>query len=166
MPPQPAKSIVIGADHAGFALKQRVVEHLQTQGITVHDVGCFSEERVDYPDIAGEVINTMRVKQLPHAIIVCGSGIGVGIAANRYRGIRAVTANDIITARLSRLHNNANVLCLGGRIIAPELAFEITDTWLETPFEGGRHENRICLLDSLGHKDSSATGETSQQCSI
>ncbi len=163
MSQESVKSIVIGADHAGFALKERVSEHLKAKGIEVHDVGCFSEDRVDYPDIAGDVVSMMRVKQYPRAIIVCGSGIGVGMAANRYQGIRAVTANDIISARLSRLHNNANVLCLGGRIVAPEMAFEIIDTWLETPFEGGRHENRVCLIDTLAEQASQESAEKIHQ---
>ncbi len=149
------KTIILGADHAGFELKEKVGQYLKAKGIDVKDTGCYSPERVDYPLMAQKAIEAMRVEQTSEnaksirAILCCGSGIGISIGANRFPGVRAVLANEVTSAKLSRLHNDANVLCMGGRMIAPELAFEIIDTWLETPFEGGRHENRVQQLDEL-----------------
>ena len=144
--------IVVGSDHAGFDLKQKVTAYLVSKGFTVEDAGCYSDQRVDYPDFAAKAIQTMKEQQADRTILVCGSGIGVSIAANRFNGIRAVLANDVTTAKWSRLHNDANVLCLGGRIITPDLSYQIIDTWLETEFEGGRHQGRIDQLDTLNAK--------------
>jgi ribose 5-phosphate isomerase B len=141
--------LVIGSDHAGFALKDALVQALQAEGVTVVDVGCFNAERVDYPLISAQVVETMQTQQLPMGIICCGSGIGVSIAANRYPGIRAALVHDVLSARLSREHNDANVLCLAGRFTAAPLALEIVHTWLNTPFDGGRHSDRVSQLDSL-----------------
>ncbi len=164
----PVKTIVLGADHAGFELKEKIAQYLKEKGISVEDSGCYSAERVDYPLMAQKAMETFLAynRTETRAILCCGSGIGISIAANRFAGVRAVLASDVTAAKLSRLHNDANVLCMGGRMIAPELAFEIIDTWLETPFEGGRHESRVTQLDTLTDKLKSETGEPSQQCSI
>lgn len=142
-------TIAIGADHAGYPLKEKLIGYLQEKGIPVEDVGTFNGDSADYPCIAAEVIQAMHKNNHTRAILCCGSGIGVSIAANRYPHIRAALANDLYAAKMSRLHNDANVLCLGSRVIAPDLAVEILDTWLNTPFEGGRHQKRVDLIDSL-----------------
>ncbi len=152
--------IILGADHAGFELKEKIAAYLKGQGFSVQDTGCYSPERVDYPLMAQQAIETMKQQKNARAILCCGSGIGISIGANRFPGVRAALANDINAAKLSRLHNDANVLCMGGRVIAPELAYEIINTWLTTPFEGGRHENRVNQLDHLH------IGDSSPQCSI
>lgn len=139
--------IAIGADHAGFELKNALVEHLNYKDIKVEDFGCYSGEKVDYPVIAKDIARKVAEGEFDKGIIVCGSGIGVAIAANKIKGIRAVVCHDLYSARMSRTHNDANVLALGGRIIAPELACEIVNLWLQTGFEGGRHKLRVDMID-------------------
>ncbi|MEB3286013.1 MAG: ribose 5-phosphate isomerase B [Vampirovibrionales bacterium] len=143
------KTIILGADHAGFALKAKLAEYLAQKGIDVMDVGCHTEASVDYPCVAEDFANAMLEKKAEKGVICCGSGVGVSIGVNRFPHIRAVLASDETTARLSRQHNDANVLCLGARLIAPELAFNILQTWLDTPFEGGRHQKRVDQLTQL-----------------
>lgn len=142
-------SIAIGADHAGYPLKEALIEYLKAQGVAVEDVGCFSTDSVDYPHIARDVVQAMNSHGHARGILCCGSGIGVSIAANRFPQIRAALANDLYSARMSRQHNDANVLCMGSRVIAPALAIEILKTWLDTPFEGERHQRRVDQLGSL-----------------
>lgn len=144
-----SKQLIIGCDHAGYALKIKIIPFLTGLGWQITDVGCPSEDSVDYPLVAETFAQTMKDQQSEWGIIICGSGIGVSIAVNRFPHIRAVLASDETTAKLSRRHNNANVLCLGGRMIAPELAQEIMTTWLNTPFDGGRHEKRVDQLGCL-----------------
>ena len=148
--------IIIGSDHAGFRLKEAVVAHLRGQGIEVVDIGCPSEERVDYPGIAFELARRMKADGIARGVLCCGSGIGVSIAANRFPHVRAVVAHDPFTAEMSRRHNDANVLCMGGRFIAPAMAEEILRVWLNTAFEGGRHQDRVDMMthvDSLIHQE-------------
>ncbi|MEB3206272.1 MAG: ribose 5-phosphate isomerase B [Vampirovibrionales bacterium] len=150
-------TIIIGSDHAGYVLKSKLVSLLASSGLSVHDVGCQSSDvSSDYPLNAAAVCEKLLMltqvqpeSQVVRGIIVCGSGVGVSIAANRFKGIRAVLSHDLHTAALSRLHNDTNVLCLGARIIAPELAFAIVETWLSTSFEGERHQPRVDQLDAL-----------------
>jgi len=137
------KRLVVGSDHAGFKLKHDLVERLQKKGYDVLDVGSVDDGSVDYPDFAAKVARLVARGDFPLGVLVCGSGIGVAIAANKVAGIRAATANDVESARLSRAHNDANILALGARFVGPEDAGFIVDTWLETPFEGGRHQNRV-----------------------
>lgn len=143
------KKLVLGSDHAGFQLKQKVATHLRAKGLEVVDVGCFDENSVDYPDISVSLAQSVKTiqqetsEQEHFGILCCGSGLGVCIAANRFPWIRAVEAHDHHTATMSRKHNDSNVLCLGGRVIAPELAMELIDIWLATPFDGGRHQQRV-----------------------
>ena len=135
--------IAIGADHAGFTLKQHVVEFLHRLGHVVDDRGTHNEESVDYPGICAEVGREVAAGRADRGIVVGGSGQGEQIAANKVRGVRAALCNELYTARMSRAHNDANVLAMGGRIVAPGLADEIVTLWLETPFAGGRHQRRI-----------------------
>ena len=143
-----SKTIVIGADHAGFQLKSRLKEYLEEKGFEITDIGCHNTDSVDYPKIGYTMATTMQKQNIDRGVLVCGSGIGVSIAVNRFPHIRAALVRDITDARLSRLHNNSNVVCFGGRITAPELAMDILQEWLDTPFEGGRHETRVNMLST------------------
>jgi ribose 5-phosphate isomerase B len=135
--------IVIGADHAGFLLKEHLKQTLERLGHTLEDRGTHSEEPVDYPPICVGVARAVADARADRGIVLGGSGQGEQIAANKVRGVRAALCNDLYTARLSRQHNDANVLAMGGRIVAFALADLIVTLWLETPFEGGRHQRRI-----------------------
>ncbi len=144
--------LIIGCDHAAFQLKQKVVEFITALGIDVKDVGAYSEKSVDYPDFGTQVASAVSEGRYTHGILICGTGIGMSIVANRYAHVRAALCNGLFAAKLSRLHNNANLLVMGGRVIGDILALEIVKTWLETPFEGGRHQQRIDKFDTLGQK--------------
>jgi ribose 5-phosphate isomerase B len=135
--------IAVGSDHAGFALKEHLKATLAADGHDVVDLGTDSEEAVDYPPICAEVGRTVVKGEADRGIVLGGSGQGEQIAANKVHGVRAALCNDLYTARLSREHNDANVLSMGGRIVAAGLAVEILRLWLATPFEGGRHQRRI-----------------------
>jgi ribose 5-phosphate isomerase B len=135
--------IAIGADHAGFPLKQHLVQVLTERGHEVRDLGTDSPEPVDYPPIMAAVGRVVVAGEVDRGIVLGGSGQGEQIAANKVRGVRAALCNDLYTARLSRTHNDANVLAMGGRIVAEGLADEIVELWLATDFEGGRHQARI-----------------------
>ncbi|RDU54390.1 ribose 5-phosphate isomerase B [Helicobacter sp. MIT 00-7814] len=141
-------TIFLASDHAGFELKNSLVKFLQANGINAQDLGTSDTQRVDYPDYAFAL--TQKVKEIPRAcgILVCGSGIGMSIAANRVEGIRAALCSESLSAKLSRAHNNANVLCLGGRLIGETMAQEIVEAFLSAEFEGGRHSERVKKLDS------------------
>ncbi len=141
--------IVIGSDHAGFALKQILVAHLVAGGHEVDDVGTNSLEPVDYPPICAEVGRRVVDGLGERGIVLGGSGQGEQIAANKVNGVRAALCNDLYTARLSRQHNDANVLSIGARIVASQLACEILDLWLATAFDGGRHEVRVAQLRDI-----------------
>ncbi|PIQ24313.1 ribose 5-phosphate isomerase B [bacterium (Candidatus Blackallbacteria) CG17_big_fil_post_rev_8_21_14_2_50_48_46] len=141
--------IVLGSDHAGFELKQHLVTVLQQAGHETYDVGAFSSASVDYPDSAAQVAARLASGQAERGIVVCGSGIGISIAVNKMPGIRAALCNEPVSARLSREHNDANVLALGARLTTPMMAEEILKVWLETPFEGGRHQGRIDKITAL-----------------
>ena len=144
--------IAIGADHAGFLLKEHVKQTLERLGHTVDDHGTHSEESVDYPPICIAVARAVVEGRADRGVVMGGSGQGEQIAANKVAGIRAALCNDLHTARLSRQHNDANVLAMGGRIVALGLADEIVALWLETPFEGGRHQRRIDQIrEAEGH---------------
>jgi ribose 5-phosphate isomerase B len=135
--------IAIGADHAGFQLKEHLKQTLSTLGHQVEDLGTHSEASVDYPPICAAVGRTVVAGKADRGIVLGGSGQGEQIAANKVRGVRAALCNDLYTARLSRQHNDANVLSMGGRIVAFGLADEILALWLNTPYEGGRHQKRL-----------------------
>ena len=139
-------NIALGCDHGGFVLKKEVERFLVSAGHEVYDVGCHSEESVDYPDIADKVCKELIEGRSVCGILICGTGIGMSIAANRYRQIRAALCHEAFTARMSREHNDANVLCLGARVLGAGIALDIVNTWLETEFAGGRHLRRITLM--------------------
>ncbi len=135
--------IAIGADHAGFELKQHLVATLEADGHEVLDCGTHSTESVDYPPICAEVGRRVVAGDADRGIVLGGSGQGEQLAANKVKGVRAALCNDLYTARLSREHNDANVLAIGARVVAPAYAREIVRVWLDTPFDGGRHEARL-----------------------
>jgi len=138
--------IVIAADHGGFEFKGPITKSLVAQGFEVEDVGCFSPDSVDYPDFAEKAVARILNNDCQMGILICGTGIGMSIAANRHRSIRAANCFNVYTARMSREHNNANVLCLGARVLDVETAIEMVRVWLNTPFAGGRHQKRIAKL--------------------
>lgn len=138
-------SIIIGSDHGGFNLKQAVIAYLKEQGYLVSDLGCYSQDTCDYPIVAKSVAEEV-LKTGNKGILICGTGIGVSIVANRFSGIRASHCTDTFTARMTRMHNDSNILCLGERVIGVGLAIDIVDVWLNTDFEGGRHQKRIEMI--------------------
>ena len=141
--------VAIGCDHGGFALKETVKKHLLERDIEVLDLGTDSEDSVDYPKYGQLCGQTVASGQADLGIVICGTGIGISIAANKVHKIRCGLCTSVEMARLTKQHNNANVLALGGRTTEPELALEIVDTWLDTEFEGGRHQRRVDMLDSM-----------------
>jgi ribose 5-phosphate isomerase B len=142
-----AVKIAAGADHAGFLLKDELVERLRAAGYAVVDVGTHSDASVDYPTFAHDVAGRVARGAADRGLLVCGSGIGMCMAANRHAGVRAADCLTVEMAELSRRHNDANVLCLGARLLEPAAAWAITEAWLTTPFEGGRHERRVAEID-------------------
>lgn len=141
--------IAMGADHAGYELKDKIKQHLQQQGIAVRDEGTSSPESVDYPDYARAVAHDVSEHRADLGILVCGSGIGMAISANKVDGIRAANVSSEYEAQMSREHNNANVLALGARILNAEEALRVVDKWLTTSFAGGRHERRVEKMMAL-----------------
>jgi ribose 5-phosphate isomerase B len=139
--------LIIGADHGGVALKELLNPYLTTRGITWEDVGTFGTESVDYPDLAEKVALAVSRGKVPRGILICGTGIGMAMTANRFPKVRAAVCNDLFSAKMARAHNDANILALGGRMIGPGLALEIVETFLNTPFERGRHLRRIRKLE-------------------
>lgn len=135
--------IAIGSDHGGFEMKELVVGYLRDSGHEVVDCGSKSLESVDYPDFAEKVCAEVRSGNCQAGILACGTGIGMSIAANRYRDIRAALCHESYTARMSREHNDANVLCMGARVLGLEIALDIVRTWINTDFAGGRHQRRV-----------------------
>jgi ribose 5-phosphate isomerase B len=135
--------IALGADHAGFELKEKIKQRLTQQGIEVRDEGTLSNESVDYPDFARKVGEEVAGRQVDYGVLVCGSGIGMSIAANKVPGVRAANVTTEYEAQMSREHNDANVLAVGARILKDDEAFAIVDKWLHTPFAGGRHQRRV-----------------------
>lgn len=141
--------IALGCDHRGFKLKQAVMEFLQQSGYSCQDFGCYSTESVDYPDFARKVGNAVASGEFDHGILICDTGIGMCIAANKIKGIRAALCHDIFAAERARLHNDANILCLRGENIEVNEAREIVKTYLSTTFEGGRHIPRLNKIKVL-----------------
>jgi len=141
--------IATGADHGGFELKAQIVAHLRDLGHEVEDFGASGPESVDYPDYARPVAGAVAAGEFDCGILICGTGIGISIAANKVAGIRAATCTDTYSARMSRQHNDANILCLGGRVVGVGLALDIVDIWLATKFEGGRHARRVGKIQQI-----------------
>jgi ribose 5-phosphate isomerase B len=141
--------IAIGSDHAGFQLKEKVAGWLRDLGLQVEDLGTDSEDRCDYPDYARAVAERVALGGADRGILVCGSGIGMAMAANKVAGIRAAACCDPVSAQLSRAHNDANVLCMGARLVSEESARKMVEVWLRTPFEAGRHTGRMEKIREL-----------------
>lgn len=142
------RTIAVGCDHAGFALKQELIQHLKERGFETTDYGTYSEESCDYPDYAKKVADAIVQGRAQTGLLVCGTGIGMSIAANKVKGIRAAVLSDEFSARATREHNDANILCLGARVVDRETAVKLLDIFLDTPFSNGEnHVRRISKLD-------------------
>lgn len=145
--------IYVGSDHGGFELKEHVAEYLKEKGIEFEDCGTYSSDSCDYPDIAENVANKVVADKGSYGILVCGTGIGISIAANKVKGIRAACCSDTFSARYTRKHNDANILCFGGRVIGPGMAEELIDAFLGSDFEGGRHAKRVAKITEIENKE-------------
>ncbi len=141
--------LAIGSDHGGYTLKQKIIEYLKQNNIEFKDFGSFDNASIDYPNIAFPLAKEVANGNYEKGILICGTGIGMSIAANKVKGIRAAVCCDTFSTRFTRLHNNANILCLGGRVIGDGLALDIIEVFLNTKFEGGRHANRIALITNI-----------------
>jgi ribose 5-phosphate isomerase B len=141
--------IIIGSDHAAFDLKEKIKTFLVDRGIDVEDVGSHSEDSVDYPDFGIKVASMVSKGRFERGILLCGTGIGMSMVANKFPHVRAALCSDLFSAIMSRRHNNSNILVLGGRVIGDALAIEMVKAWLETPFDGGRHQLRIDKIDQI-----------------
>ncbi len=141
--------VAIGSDHAGFELKEEVTELLKTLGTDVVDCGTDTSKSVDYPDFGEKVSSLISSGKIEKGILICGTGVGMSMVANKFPNVRAALCNDLFCARMSRLHNDANILVMGGRIIGKDLAAEIVRTWMATPFEGARHLNRLIKIKKI-----------------
>lgn len=139
----------IGSDHGGYALKQEIMKHLSERGIAYRDYGTYSDESCDYPDYGEAVGRAVASGECERGIVVCGTGIGISIAANKVRGVRCALCGDCFSAQMAREHNDANVLALGARVLGPGLALKIVDTFLDSSFAGGRHERRVAKLMAI-----------------
>ncbi len=151
--PSLPRTVAVGSDHAGFGLKEEIAKHLVERGIEVVDIGTHSTDRVDYPDYGAAVGRAVVSGRAQLGVAVCGSGLGICMAANKIAGVRAASVHDVTSARLTRQHNDANVICLGERLIGVEVAKDAVDAWLEATFEGGRHADRVAKLDALAPTD-------------
>jgi ribose 5-phosphate isomerase B len=143
------KRIIIGSDHAAFKMKELITSFLEEQGMTVVDVGPDSESSVDYPDFGKRVAAAVSTGEYSRGILMCGTGLGMSMVANRFPHVRAALCGDLFAARMSREHNDANILVMGARVIGDVLAVEVVKTWLATPFEGGRHGLRLDKFDTV-----------------
>ena len=141
--------IAIGCDHGAFNLKNAVKKYLEERGQKVKDFGIYEEGRVDYPDIAEVVCKSIVSGECEKGILLCGTGIGISIAANKIKGIRAAVCNEVYCAKMAKCHNNANVITLGGRVVGEDVALEIVSAWLDSEFMGGRHQERINKITNL-----------------
>ena len=141
--------LVIACDHAGCEVKNEVIAALEGKGYEVKDFGCYTNESVNYPDYAHLVCKAIQDKEAELGILICGTGIGMSMAANKHKGIRAALCSDVFSAKMTKEHNNANVICLGGRVTGRELAFMIVDAWYDAEFQGGRHADRIAKIHKI-----------------
>ncbi|HHT16366.1 MAG TPA: ribose 5-phosphate isomerase B [Papillibacter sp.] len=145
--------LAIGSDHGGFELKKALLDVLNKQGIEVKDFGTYSCDSCDYPAIAGDVCRAILSGECDRGVLICGTGIGMSMAANRFSGIRAALCSEPYSAEMTRRHNDANILVLGARVIGPGLAEKILDIYLNTPFDGGRHARRVTMLEQVTGSD-------------
>lgn len=143
------KKIVIGSDHAGYEMKNAVIRHLCERGFTILDVGTDSTESCDYPIFADALCKKIQLGECELGILVCGTGIGMSIAANKHKGIRAACCSDTYSAKLTREHNDANVLCFGARVVGEGLGLDLVDIFVDTEYAGGKHARRVAMLDEL-----------------
>lgn len=141
--------IALGCDHGALALKNAIKEHLERRGLEVKDVGTYTEDSCDYPDFGAAAARAVASGECERGIVCCTTGIGISIAANKVKGVRCALLSDLMSARLTRQHNDANMMALGAGVVGEKLALEIVDTWLETSFEGGRHQRRVDKLMEL-----------------
>ena len=141
--------IIIGCDHGGLELKNEIISHLNKRGIEVLDVGTYTLDSCNYPDYAKALCTRIQSGEFERGILVCGTGIGMSMAANKHKGIRAACCADTFSARMTRMHNDANVLCLGGRVVGAGLACDMVDLFVDTEFEGGRHATRVAMISEL-----------------
>lgn len=141
--PSSVRSVAIASDHRGVRVKQQIVEFLKSRSLDVTDFGTVGDEACDYPDYARPVAIAVAERRVDRGILICGTGMGMNIAANKFRGIRAVQIHDDVTAEISRRHNDANVMCLSAELIGDRLLSRMIEVWLDTPFEGGRHQRRL-----------------------
>ena len=142
--------IALGSDHGGYALKQEIIRHIQARGLEYRDYGCYSEASCDYPEFGHAVGHAVADGMADRGIVICGTGIGISLAANKIPGVRAAVCTDCFTAEATRQHNDANILALGGRVVGPGLALKIVDTFLDTPFSNGeRHIRRISQIEDI-----------------
>ncbi|MDE5756433.1 MAG: ribose 5-phosphate isomerase B [Clostridia bacterium] len=144
--------IAIGCDHGGINLKPTVIKVLENNGVEIIDMGCNDTKSVDYPDYALKVAEAVSKGEVDKGIILCGTGIGISIAANKVKGVRAAVCHDLFTAQMCAQHNDANILSMGGRIVSEELAGQMVEVWLDTPFEGGRHTGRVAKISEIERK--------------
>ncbi|MCT4784292.1 MULTISPECIES: ribose 5-phosphate isomerase B [Exiguobacterium] len=144
--------IAIGADHGGFNLKKDIVGLLEELGHEYKDFGTHSAESIDYPDVAIPVAEAVAAGEFDRGILICGTGIGIGIAANKVKGIRAALVHDSFSAKATRQHNDSNIMTMGERVVGPGLALDLVETWLDTSFEGGRHSNRVDKMSAYESK--------------
>ena len=144
--------LVIASDHGGFALKQELMEHLRTRGVEFEDIGTYTGESCDYPVYAEQAARGVAEGKYEKGILICGTGIGMSLAANKIKGIRCAVLSDCFSAEMCRAHNDANMIALGGRVIGAELAKRMVDLFLDTPFLGGRHARRVDLIRALEEK--------------
>ncbi len=143
------KKIAVGCDHGGFEMKGEIVDYLNELGCEVGDYGIKEKVSVDYPIIAQKVANAVASGEYELGILICGTGIGMSLAANKVNGIRAAACSEVYSAKFTRLHNNSNILCLGGRVIGPETAKIMVDAFVNTEFEGGRHQRRVDMISAI-----------------
>lgn len=146
--------IAVGCDHGGLVHKNAIAEHLKSEGFEVEDFGIYENKSVDYPEIALKVANSIKNGENELGILVCGTGIGMSLAANKVNGIRAAACSEHFSAKYTRLHNNSNILCLGGRVIGIGTALELCDIFVNTEFEGGRHQRRIDMITEIEKSNS------------
>ena len=147
------KKIAIGCDHGGLEHKNAIKEHLEERGFEICDFGIYEQVSVDYPDIAIKVASAIKDKECELGILVCGTGIGMSLAANKVKGIRAAAVSEHFSAKYTRLHNNSNILCLGGRVVGVGTALELVDLFVDTKFEGGRHATRVDKIAAIENEN-------------
>lgn len=146
--------IALGSDHGGLELKNTIIEYLNEKGIEIKDFGTYTKDSCNYPKYGELVAEAVAADEYELGILVCGTGLGISLAANKVKGIRAACVSDVFSAKMSRAHNNANILSLGDRVVGKGLALEIVENWLNTEFEGGRHQTRVDLITEIEVKNS------------